>query len=213
MVPVADLKKFDLFEDLPEDQVKSVAEITELKKYKRGEDVYRRGIPAKRLFLIKKGTVSLRRVEEHAGISFVSRVAGELLGTASLMKPQEYTLTGVCLEDSEIYVIDVDKLFTVFQKDTMLGYRTALAVARAYFALYENVRNQLLTNIKTPAIMEGLTSSEVKRPVPSTHPLMANVRVGLHEGRVRLVFDLMPGEDISYQVGSRGDQLVVTFNV
>ena len=213
MVPVADLKKFDLFKDLTEDQVQRVAEITELKKYKRGEDVYRRGAPAKHLFLIKKGTVSLRRVEEHVGVSFVSRVAGELIGGASLMEPQAYTLTGVCLEDSEIYAIDADKLFTVLQKDTMVGYRTALAVARIYFVLYKNARNQLMTMIKTPAISEGVTPGEARGPVPLTHPLMVNVRVGLHEGRERLVFDLIPAEGVSYHVDTKGDQLVVTFNV
>jgi hypothetical protein len=99
MVPVADLKNFYLFKDLTEDQVKGVAEITELKKYKRGEDVYRRGAPAKRLFLIKKGTVSLRRVQERVGISFVSRAAGELLGTLRVnmnetLLPLEFTEEG-----------------------------------------------------------------------------------------------------------------------
>lgn len=57
----------------------------------------------------------------------------------------------------------------------------------------------------------GVTSSEVRGPVPLSHPLVANVRVGLHEDGVRLVFDLIRGEGVSYQVDSQGDQLVVTF--
>ena len=57
----------------------------------------------------------------------------------------------------------------------------------------------------------GVTSSQVKGPVPLTHPLVAKVRVGLHEDRVRLVFDLLGGEGVSYQVDSQGDQLVMTF--
>jgi hypothetical protein len=56
----------------------------------------------------------------------------------------------------------------------------------------------------------GVTSSEVEGPVPLPHPLAAKVRVGLHGDRVRLVFDLIPGERVSYQVTSQGDQLVVT---
>ena len=153
MVPVGELKKFDFFKNLTDDQVARLAKITRVKKCKRGKVVYRQGAPAKDLFIVKKGTVSLRRVEEHVGISFVSRVAGELLGAASLMEPREYTLTGLCLEDSEIYAIGAEKLFAIFQKDPLLGYKMALAVARIYFGLYQNARGQLLAMIKTPAII------------------------------------------------------------
>ena len=153
MVPVADLKKIDLFKDLTDEQVGRLAKITKVKKCKRGQVVYRQGTPARQLYFVKKGTVSLRRMEEHVGISFVSRVAGELLGAASLMEPREYTLTGLCLEESELYGIDAAKLFAMFQKDPVLAYKMALAVARIYFGLYQNARGQLLAMIKTPTII------------------------------------------------------------
>lgn len=153
MVPVGELKKLDLFKDLTDEQVARLAKITKVKKCKRGQVVYRQGTPAKQLYLVKKGTVSLRRVEEHVGISFVSRVAGELLGAASLMEPREYTLTGLCLEDAELYAIDAGKLFAIFQKDPVFAYKMALAVARIYFALYQNARGQLLAMVKTPTII------------------------------------------------------------
>jgi hypothetical protein len=57
----------------------------------------------------------------------------------------------------------------------------------------------------------GITSTEVEGPLPLANPLVAKVRVGLHEDRVRLVFDLISRETVSYQVDSQGDQLVVTF--
>jgi CRP-like cAMP-binding protein len=153
MVPVGDLKKLGLFKGLTDDQVGRLAKITTVKKCKRGKVVFRQGAPAKHLFLVKKGTVSLRRIEEHVGVSFVTRVAGELLGAASFMEPQEYTLTGLCVEDTELYAIDANKLFAIFQKDSVLGYKMALAVARIYFGLYQNARGQLLAMLKTPAII------------------------------------------------------------
>jgi CRP-like cAMP-binding protein len=153
MVPVADLKKLDLFKDLTNEQVGRLAKITKVKKCKRGQVVYRQGTAAKHLYFVKKGTVSLRRMEEHVGISFVSRVAGELLGAASLMEPREYTLTGLCLEDAELYAVDANKLLGIFQKDPGLGYKMALAVARIYFGLYQNARGQLLAMVKTPTII------------------------------------------------------------
>jgi hypothetical protein len=69
------------------------------------------------------------------------------------MEPKEYTLTGLCLEDSELYAIDAEKLFALFGKDPVVGYKMALAVARIYFGLYQNARGQLLAMIKTPAII------------------------------------------------------------
>jgi CRP-like cAMP-binding protein len=153
MVPVGDLKKFDLFKDLTSEQIAPLAKITKVKQCKGGKVLYRQGTPAKNLFLVKKGTVSLRRLEEHVGISFVTRVPGDLLGSASLMEPQEYTLTALCLEDAEFYAIDAKKLFALFEKDPVVGYKMGLAVARIYFALYQNAKGQLLAMVKTPTII------------------------------------------------------------
>jgi hypothetical protein len=48
--------------------------------------------------------VSLRKIdpERDIGISFENRGRGELFGTACFMKPQEYTLNAICMEDSEV---------------------------------------------------------------------------------------------------------------
>ena len=158
MAEVSDLKKFDVFKGLAEKQLAQLAKITDKKAYKKSTFVYERGKKAKHLFVVNKGTVSLRRLEpgEKVGIAFESRESGELFGAASFMVPQQYTLTAVCMADSEVFAIDADRLFKLAEQDAAVGYRLMLAVAQIYFERYKSAKRQIHQMVSTPAIITAL---------------------------------------------------------
>ena len=83
---IAYLKVFDLLSD---EQVEEIAKIAEKRSYKIHDHIYERGNTAKHLFVMKKGLVSLRRIDpgDEVGIAFETRQPGELFGAASFMKP------------------------------------------------------------------------------------------------------------------------------
>jgi len=158
MVEVNDFKKLDVFNVFSENQLAELAEITERKKFNAGAHVYERGKRADHIFVVINGLVSLNRFEpgDKIGISFEKREKGEFFGTACFMKPQEYTLTAVCTEDSEVLAVDADKLLNLCEADPDLGYKFLKEVAKVYFERYKIAKRQIHEMVKAPTIITAL---------------------------------------------------------
>ena len=148
----------ELFDMLADEQLEEVARITEKKSYKIHDHIYERGDPAKHLFVVSKGLVSLRRFEpgDEVGIAFETREPEGLFGAASFMKPQEYTLTAVCLEDTEVMAVDAGKLFELAEKDPAVGYQLMLKIAQIYFERYKTAKRSLHEIVRTPTVITAL---------------------------------------------------------
>ena len=158
MVEAYKMAYMELFDVLSDEQLEEVAEITEKESYKTHDHIYERGNPAKQLFVVKKGLVSLRRIDpgDEVGIAFETRESGGLFGAASFMKPQEYTLTAVCMEDTEVIAIDADKLFELCEKDPAIGYQLMLKIAQIYFERYKTAKRSLHDMVRTPTVITAL---------------------------------------------------------
>ena len=158
MTEVIDLKQYQIFGTFSDKQLSELAKITEKKVYKKRAHVHERSDRATRLFVVSKGLVSLRDIEhgDLVGISYHICEPGELFGTACLMELQEYSLTAVCLEDSEVMAIEADSLFELFEKDPGLGYNLMLKIAQLYFDRYKHAKNQLYEMVKAPTIITAL---------------------------------------------------------
>lgn len=158
MVEAYKVAYMELFDLLSDEQLEEVAKITEKKSYKIHDHIYERGNAAKHLFVMKQGLVSLRRIDpgDEVGIAFETRKPGELFGAASFVKPQEYTLTAVCQEDTEVMAIDADKLFELAEKDPAVGYQLMLKIAQIYFERYKTAKRSLHEMVRTPTIITAL---------------------------------------------------------
>ncbi|UCG20696.1 MAG: cyclic nucleotide-binding domain-containing protein [Deltaproteobacteria bacterium] len=158
MAEVKELAKFDMFKPFSQSQLEEIAKITQKKTYKRNAHIYERGKRARELFVVSKGLVSLRRIEpgDKVGIAFETREPGTLFGAASFMQPQEYTLTAVCMENTEVLAIDANKLFKLCEKDPNLGYRMMLKIAQIYFERYKTAKRNLYAMVHTPAVITAL---------------------------------------------------------
>lgn len=158
MTKVDDFNKIDFFNAFSKDQLAGLAKVTETKTFKKGSEIYKEGDRANHIFIVTKGWVSLRKIdpERDIGISFENREKGELFGTACFMKPQEYTLNAICMEDSEVMAMDADKLFDLFQKDYQVGYLFLKEIAKVYFERYKSVKRQLYEMVKAPTIITAL---------------------------------------------------------
>ena len=110
------------------------------------------------MFVVSKGLVGLRRIdpEDEVGIAFETRESGELFGAASFMHPQHYTLTAVCIEDSEVMAIDADKLSDLCEKDPAVGYKLMLKIAQIYFERYKTAKRNLHDMVRTPTVITAL---------------------------------------------------------
>jgi CRP-like cAMP-binding protein len=158
MLEINELRRFELFNAFSDRQLEKLAEITEKQAYKAQEHVYEHGQRAKYLFVVSKGLVSLRELKpgDQVGIAFEMRERGEMFGAACFMKPQEYTLTGICMEPTELLAIDADRLFDLCEIDPALGFTLAKKIAQIYFERYKFAKRQLYEMVKAPTIITAL---------------------------------------------------------
>jgi CRP/FNR family transcriptional regulator len=158
MVEVDEIKQFDFFSVFSEEQLEELSKITEKRIYEKGALVYQRGYEANHIYMVTKGLISLNRLEpgEKIGISFEKREQGELFGAACFMEPQEYTLTAVCMSDSEVMELDADKLLEICKRDPELGYKFLKEVAQIYFERYKSAKRNLHEMVRTPTLITAL---------------------------------------------------------
>lgn len=158
MVDAAELKKSELFAVFSDAQIEKISKITDKQSFKALAHVYEHGSRAKYLFVVTKGLVSLRELQpgDQVGIAFEMREKGEMFGAACFMKPQQYTLTAVCLEDSELIAVDADKLADLCDADPQMGFILMKKIAQIYFERYKVAKRQLREMVKAPTIITAL---------------------------------------------------------
>ena len=158
MKAIMDFKKFDFFHAFSEDQLKELMKVTEKKTFKKGAQIYGEGDRANKIYIVSRGWVKLKKLDpgKDIDISFENRGKGELFGAACFMKPQEYTLNAICMEDSEVIVMNADDLFDLFHKDYQIGYLFLKEISKVYFERYKSVKRQLFDMVKAPATITAL---------------------------------------------------------
>ena len=158
MVEVNDINKLEIFNIFSEKQLEELSKITEKRTFEKGALIYQRGYRADRIYLVTKGLVGLDKLKpgEKIGISFEHREKGDLFGTACFLELQKYSLTAVCLQDSEVISIDADKFFELCQSDPELGYKFLKKVVQIYFERYQAAIGQIHEMVKTPTITTAL---------------------------------------------------------
>ena len=158
MVDVGELKRIEMMSVFSEKQLNEIAGITEKKAFKAKDQICAHGDRAKYMFIVTKGLVSLRELMpgDEVGIVFEMRERGEFFGAACLMKPQQYTLNAVCMEDTELLAIDADKLFELCESDPELGHKFVRKIAQLYFERYKVCKRQLYEMVKAPTMIAAL---------------------------------------------------------
>jgi len=159
MEELADLRQHEVFGVFPNIQLLKLGEITKKRVYRENEPVYKRGDSARHLFLVRKGLVSLQDTEPGGleGISIETCGPGQVFGVASLMKPLEYSLTAVCLEDSEVLAIEAKPLLRLCEEEPGLSNWFMMTIAHLYFSRYDHYRKPLLGTSQDPKGLNSLT--------------------------------------------------------
>jgi CRP/FNR family transcriptional regulator, cyclic AMP receptor protein len=116
------LRDFSCFRSLSDDQVNSLAEITNAVCYPLGYVLFEEGKPGERLFFLVKGDVEVLYNIGEAGQVRVDKVSGEeVVGCSALIEPYTYTATERSLTEVEVLEINVEALRELMQNDCRLG--------------------------------------------------------------------------------------------
>jgi len=137
MVSVDLLKGFKFFHGFSNEQIKKLADIATEESYRAGFQLWKKGDPAKTLYLLEGGKVVLgmdtymgtARPPMQVTVDIVTK--GDAMGWSAVIEPYVYTLGARCIDDSKAIVFDGAKLRELLNnEDVTLGYKFMQATAK-----------------------------------------------------------------------------------
>ena len=123
MVSIEILRSFPYFAGVNNETLKAVAAITEDRRFKAGEVLFKEGDPSRGLHILRQGQVDII-YRLHGGEERVvdTVVAGDLIGWSSLVEPYHSTAKAVAREAGEAVWIAAAGIRALCEKDHTLGY-------------------------------------------------------------------------------------------
>ncbi len=116
------LRDFSCFQKLTQDQVKTLAQITNAVCYPAGYVLFEEGKPGERLFFLVKGDIEVMyQIGETGQVKVDAVTAEEVVGCSALIEPYVYTATERSLTAVEVLEVDAVALRELMQKDCQMG--------------------------------------------------------------------------------------------
>jgi CRP-like cAMP-binding protein len=144
------IQDFKLFEGLSKEQLKTIADLTELKQIPDGETLFREKDPANNLYILLKGKVriqvQLTSKPETIAITILSQ-PGQLIGWSGLVPNQHYTAAAICLEDSQMLAIEGTKLMNALEKDCDMGFKIMRKISEVISDRLRNIQQIVLKTL------------------------------------------------------------------
>ncbi len=124
MITAEALRNTDLFRDLPDQILETIAGFATSTTFEEGDNIYQLGDDADDLYFLDTGRIrfslGVGNRPEASG-SFIS--PGQIFGWASLLEDQPRRVaTASCLEDSTLCVIPGKDLLRLFDNEKTAGY-------------------------------------------------------------------------------------------
>lgn len=147
MIDFSNLKKIDFFADLTEDELRSIQRVCHEEQYYIGDAIHEEGKPAKHLYVLKQGKVSIDiqvAAEKHLSVLTISD-SGAPFGWSALVEPFRFTASARCVEDSTVFSIDATALMSIIEKNYRMGFLIMGRLAKLISGRVKNTRLQLIS--------------------------------------------------------------------
>jgi CRP-like cAMP-binding protein len=142
-----DLHEFKIFEELNDRELETIAKIAKTEELGKGAHLTQAGAPASKLYLVKKGLVTV--LAATAGKKEVSADEvgpGQVVGWSALTGPYIYTASTVTAEKSTLIVINGNKLREVFEVNNHIGYRVLKGIGYVVNRRMEGMYRKMAVN-------------------------------------------------------------------
>lgn len=143
-------RRYPIFGVFNEQQLRTLAMITEEKPFSKGTTIFEESQPAEELYFLIEGGVDLFNVvreavrpESKREFSSGEVNPGELFGVSSLIKPFVYTTSARTTTESKILVTDITTFNKFIEEDATLGYLMIQQVAQQLLERLNLLRIQI----------------------------------------------------------------------
>jgi signal transduction histidine kinase len=142
-ITVETLRQFELFDAFTDDELKAIVGLCREASRVEGAKVSVEGQAAERLFVVKRGKLSLekkltlgRGKTRLANVGFVG--PGNTAGWSTLLPPHLYSSTATCMEPTELIVVDGPGLRRLAEQNPYIGQKLMKLVALLIQKRYQN---------------------------------------------------------------------------
>jgi CRP-like cAMP-binding protein len=131
MVPVETLRRYSCFAGTSQQILRDITEISNERRFREGETLFREGDPANALMILMEGTIDI--VFEHGEIPKRTTVdhvaAGDMMCWSAVLEPHVLHATALARTDGRVLTIDAPKLRELCGRDDQLGHQLMSRIA------------------------------------------------------------------------------------
>lgn len=150
------LRKVELFASLTDDELKELAEQLRVAPFVSGEAITRQGAEAHWLYVIAKGTATVRVTVDDTGLSkqIATLKAGDYFGEMAMMTGERRSATVIAASDTDCYRIDRQSFESIIRERPEIAEDISYVLANRRVSL--------------EAARDGLNEAAAKRRVKTT---------------------------------------------
>lgn len=142
---VRELRELEMFDGIAADHLRRLAEICKLVEFPPNAEIFREQAPAKNVYILLAGRVSLSTCAEHVGCRQLTVAGrGELLGWSPLVGRQWLSDTARTLSPTRAITFDGAQALALCSQDTHFGFTLMLIVAQTLADRLGSTRRQLM---------------------------------------------------------------------
>ena len=131
MISIEVLRQFPEFANLDDEELRSIAAISEQVTFAKGQEILREGNLADRKCLLLSGEVNVvYRLGDDRLVVADTLVRGDFFGWSALLEPHRLTATCVGNKPGEYLSIQADGLRRLCQEDAVVGRQVLQEVAK-----------------------------------------------------------------------------------
>ena len=136
MIPVHELKKYDIFLELEPNELAALARIADVVHASEGETIISEGQPARTFYVMDQGNLMVAFKD---GRALTLHGHGEVVGWSAIIHPTHYTGDVICLTDCTSIAFSASELLRLIQSNVAMGKK-----AHAYGFPKGGQSNQLI---------------------------------------------------------------------
>jgi CRP-like cAMP-binding protein len=118
VIPIEELKRYEILADLDPAELKFLSGMAEVTHAREGEVLIQAGLPARTLYILQEGNLMVAYPDGRA-ITF--HQPGRLVGWSALVSPTRYTASVTCLTDSTLITFPGSELLRLVQRNVAMG--------------------------------------------------------------------------------------------
>jgi CRP-like cAMP-binding protein len=150
MVNPEELHAVGLFDEIPDEQLTKIVEISREMTFKQGELIFREGSEAENIYVLLDGKVAIRvhltSRPESLTVSVINKPY-QSFGWSGIVSPYHFTASALCESDCRLLAISGQELLQKLREDPESGFQVMCKISEMISSRLRSSRQVLLKSL------------------------------------------------------------------